>query len=202
MFLLNNIIKYSLILILLTFSHCGWANDISPNQSRPELVQHYLNEFCSISFPMHYPKTYKAIQHVLNKIPDDVFLAVTERRRPILFTEYHTTGIGRFANSSEIFVLPDDVPAFQDGMTIIKLSAELESADSSQAIEGVIAHELAHRFLEHILKKTERCQREKEANHLIQDWGFAEEFELARKKFGRKDGVKSGCEETKPADEQ
>lgn len=187
------LVIFFLIISVFSISLC-FAQEAIVVSNQKDKARAYLKEFCSVSFPLYYPKTYTAIENVMASIPEDVFAALTNRRRPVLFTEYHTVGIGRFANSSEISVLPDDIPAFQEGMTLIKLSTELEGVDEPQAIEGVVAHELAHRFLEHAHKKTERCQREREANRLIQTWGFQEAFQLAKVKFGRKEGEKSGCD--------
>ena len=155
--------------------------------NRPEIVEEYLGEFCSRAFVQGYPKIYSAIKAALTKIPHDVFLAVTDRSRPVIFTEYHYTGIGRFANSSNIFSFEDDAPSMTDGLTMIKLSVELEDkAESSQEIEGIILHELAHRVLDHAKKEIRTCQMEREANNLVKSWGFGEEFQKAKATFGDK----------------
>lgn len=152
---------------------------------RPEVVEEYLSEYCSQIFIQSLPKTYKAIEDALNLIPQEAFLSITNRARPTLFTEYHYTGMGRFANSSEIFSFPDDAPSFEDGMTIIKLSTELEdTAQTPEEIEGIILHELAHRYWEHAKNQTELCQREREANKLVKEWGFEKQFEQTKSRFG------------------
>ncbi len=170
----------------------GWSiND------RPEIVEEYLSEFCSQSFIQSYPKISRALHAALNKIPWNVFWAITGRSRPVLFTEYHYTDVGRFANSSEIWTSEDDAPTFTKGMTIIKLSTELEDAESVESIEGVVLHELAHRFLEHAKKKDLAvCQREMEANQLVKEWGFEQEFKAAKERFGHKGAVQN-CEAEK-----
>ncbi len=161
---------------------------------RQEVIREYLSEFCSQSFIQSYPKIYKAIQSALEKIPYEIFLSLTDRARPVLFTEYHTIGVGRFANSSEIMVFKDDAPSFTKGLTIIKLSTELEETDSAEDIEGVILHELAHRVLEHSQKEIRTCQREKEANQLVKTWGLEEEFLKAKARFGSKDKLSDQCQ--------
>jgi len=161
---------------------------------RKEVVKEYLGEYCSQGFIQHSPKIYAAIKNAFYGLPWDVFLSVTSRARPTLFTEYHYSGMGRFANSSEVYSFQDDAPSFMDGMTIIKLSTELELSDSVDAIEGIVLHEIAHRYLEHAKNKTELCRREKEANHLVKEWGFEKEFEEAKKKFGDpNDPLKEYC---------
>ena len=163
---------------------------------RQEVVREYLQEFCSQTIITGHPKIFTAIKNVFEKIPTDVLLAVTKRSRPVFITEYHTRGIGRYASSSEIIATPDDIDSMQDGFTLLKLTTELEDAQEPRAIEGIVAHELAHRYLEHFKRKPYSCKFEKEANHLIQDWGFKEEFKLASQYFGaHTEGQASECNE-------
>lgn len=164
---------------------------------REEVVREYLGEYCSQGIVQGLPKTYSAITHALSKIPWDAFLKVTERSRPVLFTEYHYTGVGRFANSSEISSTPGDAPSFQDGFMLIKLSAELEDRGAEEAIEGVILHELAHRVLDHVRTRQGRspCDIEKEANGLVKSWGFEAQYLAAKGTFGSAAaGVPAICE--------
>ncbi|MBF0485446.1 MAG: hypothetical protein HQL16_02915 [Candidatus Omnitrophica bacterium] len=170
----------------------GW--DIN---DRAEIVKEYLGEFCSGGIVQGGSKTFLAVQDVLMRVPFDVFVNVTNRRHPVLFTEYFDSGTARFANSSEIFSGPDDAPAFEDGIMIMKLSTELDSADSPAAIEGIVAHELAHHVLEHVKKGVAgSCNAEREANRLIKKWGFAKEYEAASKSFGHeKVGGTMACQD-------
>lgn len=164
---------------------------------RPEVIREYLGEYCSQGIVHGLPKTHSAIIEALSKIPWDVFLKITGRSRPVLFTEYHYTGVGRFANSSEISSTPDDAPSFQDGFTLIKLSAELEDRGSREAIEGVVLHELAHRVLDHARTRQGRspCEIEKEANGLVKSWGFEVQYLAAKETFGSAAvGVPAICE--------
>ncbi len=154
--------------------------------NRAEVIDEYLGEFSSMAFKTAFPLIDKAIHDVLARIPFEDFLTVTDRRRPVLFTEVFDSGTAKFANSSEIISLPDDAPAFQDGLTIIKLSTGLEHASNQQAIEGVIAHELAHRVLEHAKHAKRSCAAEREANALIKKWGFSDEYNQASQTFGQK----------------
>jgi len=151
---------------------------------RAEVVREYLSEFCSQAFIHKYKQVYQGIVHVLKKIPNDVFLALTDRSRPVVFSEVHAAGLGRLANSSDIRVLPDDPPTFSQGVWLIKLSTELNEADSVEQIAGVVAHELAHRILEHGIAEEYDELLERKANALLFEWGFKKEFQAAKDKFG------------------
>ncbi len=154
--------------------------------NRAEVIDEYLGEFSSMAFKTAFPVIDKAIRDVLERMPFKDFLTVTDRRRPVLFSEVFDSGTAKFANSSEIISLPDDAPAFQDGLTLIKLSTALNGASNQQAIEGVIAHELAHRVLEHVKHGKRSCAAEREANALIKQWGFTDEYTQASQTFGQK----------------
>ena len=71
----------------------------------------------------------------------------------------------------------------------------LAQAKTSDAIEGVVAHELAHRVLDHIRQGHTDCDAERAANALIKTWGFTKEFEEASKMFGHKEGDPAPCQE-------
>lgn len=151
---------------------------------RAEVIREYLSEFCSQAFIHKYKRIYGAISNVLRKIPNDVFLNITDRNRPVVLSEVHSLGLGRLANSSDIRVLPEDPPTFAAGVWLIKLSTELNEAESSGPIEGVVVHELAHRVLEHSVTDEYDASLERQANALIVEWGFQKEFEEAKKEFG------------------
>lgn len=152
---------------------------------RPEIAREYISEFAQQDFDQKYPKISRSLQIALEKLPLEVFEFITRREFPIIFSEYHTQGIGRFANSSQIVQLPDDPPTFTSGVFICKLSTELEGAQNLDAIIGIIAHEIAHRYLRHLNNEVIASEMEREANHLIQDWGFEQEFQAAKNEFGR-----------------
>jgi hypothetical protein len=168
----------------------GWAwND------RDEVIEEYLSEFCSSAFLRDHPRTHEAIKSALKVLPHEVFLSVTERARPVIFTEYHKNGMGSFANSSEIITADGEPPAFMKGMTLIKLSTDLENGDTL-AIEGIVLHELTHRVLEHSKRKPYSCKFEREANRLVKAWGKEEAFLKAKELFGaEKTGEVVKCEE-------
>ncbi len=168
----------------------GWTID-----DRDEVVDEYLGEFCSQGIIRGMPKIYAALKEVLRRISLPDFLNVTDRRRPVLVTEYYDSGTARFANTSEIISSAEDAPAGEMGLTIIKLSSALNDADSPLPIEGVLAHELAHRVLDHARKGRVTCNAEREANGKVRQWGFAEEFKAASKMFGHKEGEPVSCRE-------
>ncbi len=155
--------------------------------NKEEVVEEYLGEFCSRAFILYYPKIYSAIRNAMLKIPLEVFRSITDRSRPVLFTEFHSTGTGRFANTSEIIATRDDAPAFEGGLTIIKLNTDLEAVEDGRAIEGVVLHELAHRYLEHGVQKASSCEMEREANALVARWGMSGEYQKASESFGHKE---------------
>ena len=163
-------------------------------QDRNKAIDQYLEEFCSPDL-RNIPKFDTAIKDVLRRIPKDAFLIVMDRRRPVIFTEIFDSGTARFAGSSEFIVLPQDKPCCSEGFTILKLSMGLGQAKDPAAIEGIIAHELAHRVLDHIRRGHVSCQAEREANALIKQWGFGKEFKEASKTFGQRKGDPAGCQE-------
>lgn len=160
---------------------------------RPEIVEEYLNEFCSLQ---GFPIIFTAIREVLNRMPYQDFLNVTDRQRPVLFIEYYDSGTARFASSQEFILTKDDAPCCQEGFTIIKLGLGLGLSKTPGPVEGVVAHELAHRVLDHIRKGHVNCEAERQSNALIKKWGFTEEFHEASKLFGQRKGDPAGCQET------
>jgi hypothetical protein len=159
---------------------------------RVQMVEKYLDEFCSLQ---EVPIIYAAIKNVLAKMPYKDFLKATNRRRPVLFVGFSDSGTARFASSQEFIVSKGDKPCCQEGFTIIKLGFGLAQAKTSDAIEGVVAHELAHRILDHIRQGHTDCDAERAANALIKTWGFTKEFEEASKMFGHKEGDPAPCQE-------
>jgi hypothetical protein len=167
----------------------GWAEN-----DRREVVAEYMGEFCSAGTPGGGSKTYEAIRDVLELMPLKAFLNVTERSRPVLFTEYYDSGTAAFANSTELLSDPEDAPAFGEGLMIMKLSTALDSAESPSPIKGVVAHELAHHVLDHARQGAGTCAAEREANRLVKDWGFESEYEAASRMFGHeKVGGPASC---------
>ncbi|MBF0593577.1 MAG: hypothetical protein HQL22_01270 [Candidatus Omnitrophica bacterium] len=166
---------------------------------RPEVIEEYMGEFCSPSFSSQggMPRMYAAISDVLLRIPLEAFLKVTDRRHPVLFTEVYDAGTARFANTAEIISSEDDAPAFQGGMAIIKLSTAFNEAATPAPIEGVIAHELAHRVLEHVRIVHKTCDLERQANALVKQWGFVDEYKQASLMFGHREGDAASCKEDK-----
>jgi hypothetical protein len=162
---------------------------------RVEVVREYLGEFCSQGIIHGMPVIYAAVRDVLERLAPADFLSLTDRHRPVLFTEYYDEGTARFANTSEIIASEDDAPAAEKGLTIIKLSSALGAAGGPEPVKGVIAHELAHRVLDHGRKGPVTCSSEREANALVRRWGFEAEFLAAKKAFGARAGEPASCKE-------
>jgi hypothetical protein len=161
---------------------------------RPEVIREYLGEFCFYQDPS---LIYKAIKDVFLRMPYKDFLNVTNRQRPVLFTEFYTEGTARFASSTEFIVTKDDPPCCKEGFTLVKLGMSLGLAKTPGPIEGVVAHEIAHRVLDSIKKGNVNCDAERRSNALIKKWGFKKEFREASKLFGQKKGDPVACQETK-----
>ena len=172
------------VLIVAAFSGCAenLRSVLSHPQGRAERVDAYLSEFCSPT--LRQSRIGEAIRNVMMRLPVDALAVVLDRRRPVIFTEVYDSGTARFASSSEIIATDRDVPAFQHGMTILKISTALETAPP-EAITGIVAHELAHRVLDHVRKGHVSCQAEREANRQIKAWGFTKEYEAASQQFGQ-----------------
>ena len=183
---------FFLLLFLLSGSSGVLASVARQDKDRAQVVEKYLDEFCSLQ---GFPVIYTAIKDVLQRMPYKDFLTVTNRRRPVLFVEFYDSGTARFASSQEFIVSKGDKRCCQEGFTIIKLGLGLAQAKTSDAIEGVVAHELAHRVLDHIRQGHTDCNAERAANALIKTWGFTKEFEEASKMFGHKEGDPAPCQE-------
>lgn len=162
---------------------------------RAEVVKEYLAEFCFYQAPS---VIYEAVKEVLQRMPYKDFLSATDRHRPMLFTEFYGEGTARFASSSEFIVTPNDPPCCSEGFTIIKLGMSLGLSKTPGPIEGVVAHEIAHRVLDTIRKGNVNCDAERAANRLIKKWGFSKEFKEASQLFGQKKGDPAGCQEVTP----
>jgi hypothetical protein len=172
--------------ILLAAAVAGCATvRLDPNRpdQRAQMVDAYLSEFCSDA--LLKTQIGEAIREVLMRLPSEALVKVFDRRRPVLFTEEFDAGTAKFASSSEIIVGPKDQPAFQEGMTILKLSTALNNGPK-EATMGIVAHELAHRVLDHVRRGQTTCKAEREANRLVKAWGFTEEFKAASDSFGEK----------------
>jgi hypothetical protein len=157
-----------------------------------ELAKEYLAEY---SFYQDPSLIYKAIRAVLTRMPYKDFLSVTRRERPMIFTEFYNDGTARFASSSEFIVNKDNPPCCSEGFTIVKLGMSLLLAKTPEPIEGVVAHEIAHRVLDSIKNGNTNCNAERRSNHLIMKWGFKKEFKEASQLFGQKKGDPAGCQE-------
>lgn len=174
------------LFLSLTNCHFVWAG---------RGVEKYLDEFCSLQ---GFPVIYSAIKNVLEKMPYQDFVKVTDRRRPVIFVEFHDSGTARFASSQEFIVSKEDRPCCQEGFTLVKLGLGLGKAETPGPVEAIVAHELAHRVLDHIRKEQVDCGAERAANALVKKWGFVKEFQQAKEMFGTKKGDPAACQEAAP----
>jgi len=161
--------------------------------SRREQAKRYVDEFADGRFRVSYPKIYQALIDAFTKLPEDVFVEVTDRDRPMIFVLAITSGIARYANSTEFILREFDPPTFKDGFYIVVLGDELEGTADSKAIEGVVLHETAHRYLEHLRAEEFSCEMELETNRLVREWGFEGEYKKASGAFGSKAPGDSPC---------
>ncbi len=165
----------------------SWALD-----DRQEVIKQYLEEFASGNL-LGNPKTRIALQSALSDLPKEIFIEITNRNRPIIFTDYYTVGIAKYASSLEFRMREEDPPTFEDGFFMIRLGDALNEADHPDAIKGIVAHEIAHHVLEHLRAGEFSCEFEREANQLIKTWGFEDELAQASKLFGAKKKGDSPC---------
>lgn len=180
------------LLILIAFSGCAFHHNPKALITRETRAQSYLDTHVSIDLK-NSPNIHQALQNVFLKLPDDVFNEVTDHKRPVIFLGSYTTTIARYARSHQFLVTPTDhKDTLNDGVYIIILADELNSS-SVEAIEGIIYHELAHRYLEHLLKSSLNCDVEREANRLVKQWGFEKEFSAASNELGAKLPGDSPC---------
>lgn len=188
--------KYVMIAFTIFITGCASLNtaDLSNPQKREAKVNAYLTDFCSPAF--HQSLIGPAIHDVMMRLSPEDLKIILNRRRPVIFVEAYDAGTGKYASSNEIIMTKNERPAFQEGMTIVKISTALENG-SKEAVMGVVAHELANRVLDHVRRGKVTCKSERESNRLVKAWGFGQEFEAAKREFGREkegSGVAS-CQE-------
>lgn len=192
-FLKNRCVIFALLLSA-GCSFSGPRLDPAVPAQREKMVEAYLSEFCSGNFKEGRIAT--AIRAVMMRLPPEALVTVMDRKRPVLFTEVYDEGTARFASSTDVIVTAKDVPAFQQGMTILKISTALEKG-TTEAVMGIVAHELAHRVLDNVRRGDVSCQAEREANRLIKSWGFTREYEAASLEYGhvKEGGGVASCQE-------
>ena len=181
-----------LIVMLAVFFLTRPVFGVEKEDARAKAVHAYVHEFVGDNVKESYPKIGQAIENVFMKLPDNVFRSLTDRSRPVIFVVNITAGIAKYANAVEFDIRPEDPPTFQKGFYLIKLGDDLEDLGDVVAIEGVVAHELAHRYLEH-LKVPFSCDIERQANQQAKDWGFGKEYLSAKETFGSKTPTDSPC---------
>jgi len=169
------------------------AQDKVSDPARQARAEEFLREFSSITQDSIYPQIYQALLNSLAKLPEDVFTKVTDRAHPLIFVYTINTGIARYAHATEFTFQEGDLPAFMDGFYLIQLADELNNMQDVESIEGIILHEIAHAYLEHLRKAVHSCEMEKEANQLVISWGYDEEYRKAVEAFGAKKPGDSPC---------
>jgi hypothetical protein len=182
-----------LLFAFISFTATGFAEE---NMLRKANVQRYFDQFFPPGIAEDYPKIYKAVYEVFMKLPENVFNEITKHEYPVLFTINMTSGIGRFANSTQMSVHKKDHETLREGFYLIKLSDELEHTPDFEAIEGIVFHELGHRYLNHLRQPIFSCEMEREANRLVKKWGFEKEYKKAKEAFGSKTPSDSPCHDT------
>jgi len=108
----------------------------------------------------------KQIDQVLTRIPQSYTWEFPS------FSIYQNYAKGTFVDEDGVYFDVDEIYAKTSG--------------NSDAILGVIAHELAHVFLMHAVEYTQNdgLKAEDEADALASRWGFSEEIKIFRQKFG------------------
>jgi hypothetical protein len=81
-----------------------------------------------------------------------------------------TVGLTRYFDVQYLMV-------FSRPVQTITFYSELLNALSDEAAEGVIAHELAHAWLNEHVRPEESPEREAEADRLAREWGFGTELD-------------------------
>jgi SprT-like family len=85
-----------------------------------------------------------------------------------------TVGLTRYSTSRFLLVLARPKQT-------ITFYSDLLDALTDGAAEAVIAHELAHAWLNEHVKPEESSERESEADRLAREWGFGQELDALNK---------------------
>ncbi|HMD79220.1 MAG TPA: M48 family metalloprotease [Nitrososphaerales archaeon] len=117
------------------------------------------------------PRFLRILRDALSRPPPSVPRVTTVRSvnlssRPTK----RTVGLTRYFDVRYLMVLSRPVQT-------ITFYSELLDALSDKAAEGVIAHELAHAWLNEHVRPEESAEREAEADKLAREWGFAPELD-------------------------
>ena len=180
--------------IIILCVNCSFLQKTSNSSfDRKKYVREYLDFAFGRGSDKSYPKIYQAISNALNEIPEDVLEKVSNPKHPVIFTVNITSGIARWANSSEFNLTVNTERALDNGFYLIKLADELENTSDVESIEGIVLHELSHNYLDHLKREQFSCEMEREANRLVKKWGFEEKFLKAKAMFGSKVQGDSPC---------
>src|SRR6266566_9083152 len=104
--------------------------------------------------PNDRPKTALAMQHLIERVPDDVF---------------NTLDVLVFAPSPNIY--GQVYPGTLSSKTFIYLAPSLEE-QSQQEVDFTVAHEFAHAYLNHEQAARNPSAIEDDADALVETWGF------------------------------
>lgn len=103
--------------------------------------------------------------------PPESVSRITSVRSVLLSNHRTKTTVGLTRYAKVKFLL-----AFSRPTQTITFYSELMNALSDKAAEAVIAHELAHAWLNEHVAPEESTKREKEADELAKAWGFGPEL--------------------------
>ena len=128
------------------------------------------------------PNRRTAVMHVLQRLPEDVFLALEDKIDEFHWFIPHPEDRG---SMWPFFMTHDPVDSDEPGQRragysrVLYLSAVLEK-DELQIAVFVVVHEFAHIYLNHellFLRPEDDQRQEKEANTLVKEWGFVGEHD-------------------------
>lgn len=123
-----------------------------------------------VSFRVNDKRIRKILGDALRRPPGNV-PRITSVRSVVLSRHptRTTVGLTRYSRVRHIIV-------FSKPRQTITLYVDLLDGLSDRAAEGVIAHELAHAWLNEHVKPEESSKREVEADRLAKQWGFSPEL--------------------------
>jgi hypothetical protein len=113
----------------------------------------------------------RIFRDAVRKPPDNV-PRITTVRSVTLSNHATKTTVGLTRYSAVRFLV-----VFSRPRQTITFYSDLLNALSDKAAEGVVAHELAHAWLNEHVKPEQSSQRETEADRVAREWGFGPELD-------------------------
>jgi Zn-dependent protease with chaperone function len=184
-------IRILVLIVFIALSAHPSESGSSISSSR-QTTEEYFQEFVSPEI-QYYPNIDQALKNVFSKLSPEVLQEIKHRDYPILFVPTISSGIARYAHAVEFTQEKGKNRAFRKGFYLIMLGDQLNQIADVEAIEGVILHEIAHRYLNHAQSQNPGCELEREANRLVKKWGFEAEYKKASAAFGHKESGDSPC---------